>query len=1373
MPHHIFRGLFCALFSAVMASGAEWLPADRPSPALSPVLPRETLRVETPVGTFHPSEMIWSRSLDGEWKFSGLTSSAGPFAPPTAGEMRFASPGFDDSGWSTIRVPLNWYRDARYDYKKVLRAGSAINPASAGGSDGFNPQKPYFKGFYRREFDLPAPLPQGRLELQFDGIGYEAEIFLNGKHAGHHQGDFVPTKLDVTGLAVPGRNLLALRVLSDFRPPDEKFTRTYGAMWDPTCFKGGIWLPVRIVARGTPKIEELLLNPDCDGNLQLDYAIENTTTGSMTVIPGVTVADARNTADRTTREFPAVTLKPGMNRGTLSLRKEKAKLWSPGTPELYYATLYLRDSKKVLSAETERFGFREFKVNGTGFTLNGKPIYLYFESAHSVRFGGYDTADGNSIPVRTVLEGHLKKGYNMLRTAHMPVRREFLDAADELGMMIYDEWSCCFITGMHEKEFEKNNLPELERFLRAHYNHPSVVMWCLGNEVSHRNDPAIVRQLAKQSALTRRIDRQKRPLCAFAANGNVDSYGRSYIDTDVVDLHLYTGITDAWTRWDREFEHCYNQCAGIFGDGKRNTRPIIISECIGGGWGMPPDPSFRLGDVDRYLELIRRPFTWGTPGAAGYSGSIGVAAALDPRRGCRYLQNRLGVRIAELIRQDSRIAGFAPWLASPDMPNAAIWNQSVYPGLRYSRTNKLLPRQLRTPATYELEAFVLNQNGPALQAPRLRLELAADGKVTSLAAISLPPVAENNTVAQPFRFTLPETRSHAGELRLTLFDGDREVGRNGYDVTLQPDSASFAPAEAPEKIALLSDSPALEELLDKLRIPFSRIHTSGELAKFKRALLCGAPWGREHDGVLRDWVNKGGFLMMIEPAGTPLQGFQEYKTFEAPNTLIEPIIPAHPVFAGMDQDDFDTWAENAGGNVVQAVCPLTTGALAAKGAALMNNSLGAAVMEVKVDKGRLFVSTVQTLSAWRKNGAAARYLGNLLRYLAAERSLYPARALERPVGNRSRFRISADAYCIDLASFANRGFTDECADDGKGGWLDQGDNDFRNLPKGRQNAAGVPFEIIDPAGNNGKGCLILRGRQRPEFPKAIRGIPVGRKVASLYFLHAAAWVPFSKECGRYRIHYADGKSEELVMFSGRNVDDWWKPGDLPEALPAFVHTNNAGGKVGFFVTGWNNPRPDVAVKSVDFLSAASGDGPVPILAGLTAEPAPERPAVLFAGAGDAGRWHFGSEPEGAPAAGKVISSDTPAGKGRSVHLSFPANVDDRVPYAFLIYKPELLQKAPFRTLSFLLRSNTPGIIDVVVPQKNWRSTRSASINLETARTGWGRIRLDLTADFRLAGTEFDSADIRPELFFYNGKDREAGYPRREAEFEIADIRLEP
>ena len=89
---------------------------------------------------------------------------------------------------------------------------------------------------------------------------------------------------------------------------------------------------------------------------------------------------------------------------------------------------------------------------------------------------------------------------------------------------------------MDEKKLEANNLPELERFLLADYNHPSVVMWSLGNEVSHRRDPAIARQLAKQSKLARRIDLQKRPICAFSGNGNVDSYGRADIDTDVIDL---------------------------------------------------------------------------------------------------------------------------------------------------------------------------------------------------------------------------------------------------------------------------------------------------------------------------------------------------------------------------------------------------------------------------------------------------------------------------------------------------------------------------------------------------------------------------------------------------------------------------------------------------------------------------------------------------------------------------------------------------------------------------------------------------------------------------------------------------------------------
>ncbi|NCB30909.1 MAG: hypothetical protein EOM66_05815, partial [Clostridia bacterium] len=83
----------------------------------------------------------------------------------------------------------------------------------------------------------------------------------------------------------------------------------------------------------------------------------------------------------------------------------------------------------------------------------------------------------------------------------------------------------------------------MKQFVLQDYNHPSVVMWVLGNEVEHRRDPALVRQLRKQIALVRELDLQKRPIAAFAGVGNLINYGSAKFDTDVIDYHLYVGIT--------------------------------------------------------------------------------------------------------------------------------------------------------------------------------------------------------------------------------------------------------------------------------------------------------------------------------------------------------------------------------------------------------------------------------------------------------------------------------------------------------------------------------------------------------------------------------------------------------------------------------------------------------------------------------------------------------------------------------------------------------------------------------------------------------------------------------------------------------------
>ena len=95
---------------------------------------------------------------------------------------------------------------------------------------------------------------------------------------------------------------------------------------------------------------------------------------------------------------------------------------------------------------------------------------------------------------------------------------------------------------------------------------------------------------------------------------------------------------------------------------------------------------------------------------------------------------------------------------------------------------------------------------------------------------------------------------------------------------------------------------------------------------------------------------------------------------------------------------------------------------------------------------------------------------------------------------------------VDLSKVCNMGFKDEVADDGKGGWTDQGSqNDLRIIPVGEQIFAGISFNIIDPDRNKGKSCIVLYGTYKPLFPKEAV-IPVDRKAEVIYFLHTAAWV---------------------------------------------------------------------------------------------------------------------------------------------------------------------------------------------------------------------------------------------------------------------------
>lgn len=190
---------------------------------------------------------------------------------------------------------------------------------------------------------------------------------------------------------------------------------------------------------------------------------------------------------------------------------------------------------------------------------------------------------------------------------------------------------------------------------------------------------------------------------------------------------------------------------------------------------------------------------------------------------------------------------------------------------------------------------------------------------------------------------------------------------------------------------------------------------------------------------------------------------------------------------------------------------------------------------------------------------------------------------------------------ISLAGSANMAFADETPGDGRGGWFDQGRaNDFASMPLGRNTLAGVPFDIADPAECNGRSAIVLYGTNRDNFPDSAPEIPVGLTARRLYFLHGYGWDEVDgTPVLTYRIRYADGQTIDFVCHARVEIGPWhgtFVPSAAKLAVESF---NTTLGAVNVQCARWNNPRPEMEIKSVEAISAKSGA--VPAIVAITAE----------------------------------------------------------------------------------------------------------------------------------------------------------------------------
>jgi len=316
------------------------------------------------------------------------------------------------------------------------------------------------------------------------------------------------------------------------------------------------------------------------------------------------------------------------------------------------------------------------------------------------------------------------------------------------------------------------------------------------------------------------------------------------------------------------------------------------------------------------------------------------------------------------------------------VPGATRWFQPVYPLLRNSAKSdgRLMFRQLPSPGVKGVECVVVNHSSRTIGAAKMRVTLAAAGRDYALGEAAFREVAPFDEQAVRLGLKLPNGLKGVGEIRLHLI-GEGVDGRNSYAVTLHDAAEAAHPFVPRREVVLAKASPRTEAALDRLGIGF-RLLSADECLPSSSVLVVPPEGSVLNDVQMDAWLTQGGTSLSLEPRGLNVPGCPFLTLADSPNHHVEQVVPSHPVFKDLSQEDFDTWAENPCGFVtLRGIVPLTRGVLAAKGRYIGRSPYASVLTEHAVGKGRIVVSSFAALDAFGANPAATRYLRNLFDYV--------------------------------------------------------------------------------------------------------------------------------------------------------------------------------------------------------------------------------------------------------------------------------------------------------------------------------------------------------------------------------------------------------
>lgn len=418
---------------------------------------------------YEPSISKNYQSLNGNWKFNWVPK-------PADRPMEFFATDFDDSDWDSIEVPSNWeiqgygiaiYSNITYPFPK----DEPNIPAND------NPV-----GSYRLNFELPADWKQKEIFINFDGVSSAFYLWINGKKVGYSQGSRTPAEFAITEFVKPGQNILAVEV---YRWCDGSYLEDQD-FWRLS----GIFRDVYLQARPANYLRDVRIVTDLDENfihaeLTLDLKIAGALDGSVEVA----LKDASGKLIHSLEADLEEDLR-------LQMHIENPHKWTNETPYLYTLYISTKDTEgRLLEVVPQRVGFREIDIKNNIFKVNGVAIKLKGVNRHEhhPELGQVVTRDSMLRDLQLFKENNI----NAVRTSHYPNTPLFYDLCDEFGIWVMDEAniethdysSPYWYDYNHGKNpisnkpiWKDSHLNRVKRMAARDKNHPSIILWSLGNE---------------------------------------------------------------------------------------------------------------------------------------------------------------------------------------------------------------------------------------------------------------------------------------------------------------------------------------------------------------------------------------------------------------------------------------------------------------------------------------------------------------------------------------------------------------------------------------------------------------------------------------------------------------------------------------------------------------------------------------------------------------------------------------------------------------------------------------------------------------------------------------------------------------------------